>query len=966
METAAVLTALAELAPAGPRRGESLDATGGRAMQWLLDPGYTGKHRAVERLAAMDVLHRDERLLRRGWAWIVGKAEVDGARRTVRLPLLSEPVRMRKTLGGYRISSAGDLEVTSFVTDRALAARLESSAGVGTAAWVGKRETRRWLEEAAAATGLPVTEFVLATPEEMTGAKIAERWPPKLPDALIAVAGAAIYVARDVFSGGVQDTLLNWAGREGIADTALAAVYGLGAGAPGAAATLDHAGPAPEEEVRSPLPLTAAQTEVVRRARTDRVAVVSGPPGSGKSHAVVAAALDVVDRGGSVLLATQSTHAADVVGELLDRYPGPTPVLFGDAEHRDAIAGELAAGAGTGHEPAALRADDEAVAAAQAKVRRLSAAVDAALELEMRAAELPQWQPLVPALEADAPAAFDAGTDLDAATALADQLERPAGGWWRRLRRRFADRRLRSVLRAGRTVPIERLRDAIAAGRCTQAVGRLASSGGTDLGAVWRALREADQELAEAVGTAMRHRATSAERWDRHARRSAASLASALRAGRNRRRELLAGMDGQALVRALPLWVGTAIDTNDLLPPVPGLFDLVILDEASHLDQLRAAPVLARAKRALVVGDPRQLRFVSFVADVDIAATLHRHGLDDRVDVRRVSAFDLAAGAAPVTWLDEHFRSVPHLIEFSAQRFYRDRLTVATRHPANESVDVIDVVRVPDGKVTRGVNAAEVAAAMQVVRDLAADGASGIAVVSPFRAQADALEAALMKAFDVAELERLGLRVGTVHAFQGSEASTVVASLGLVDGDSAQRLRFVADPHLFNVLATRARERMVVVTSLQDSAEGLVADYLAFSAHPPPPPGGAEPDHAWTAALAAELRRAGVPVRCDYPVGRWRVDLCVGDGRSAIGLTTRVHPDGPPAHRARHLSLARAGWRLADAYASRWGGDPVRAALDPATGPAAPDRATGPAAPDPATGPPLSSTDGPIEPSELA
>jgi hypothetical protein len=52
------------------------------------------------------------------------------------------------------------------------------------------------------------------------------------------------------------------------------------------------------------------------------VTVVSGPPGNGKSHAVVAAALDVVDRGGSVLLATQSAHAASVLAELLSRYPG--------------------------------------------------------------------------------------------------------------------------------------------------------------------------------------------------------------------------------------------------------------------------------------------------------------------------------------------------------------------------------------------------------------------------------------------------------------------------------------------------------------------------------------------------------------------------------------------------------------------------------------------------------------------
>src|SRR5690606_28344242 len=134
--------------------------------------------------------------------------------------------------------------------------------------------------------------------------------------------------------------------------------------------------------------------------------------------------------------------------------------------------------------------------------------------------------------------------------------------------------------------------------------------------------------------------------------RAAVVLAAALRAGRNRRRQILADLDGRVLVRALPLWIGTVTDVEDLLPPVPGLFDLVIVDEAVHVDQIRAAPVLARGRRALVAGDPRQLRFVSFVADVDVALTLRRHALTtaaDRIDVRRSSAFDLAAGAAAVT-----------------------------------------------------------------------------------------------------------------------------------------------------------------------------------------------------------------------------------------------------------------------------------------------------------------------------
>jgi hypothetical protein len=951
---AKLLTALAELAPAGGER--TLDVTGQSQPVWLDAPDRPSGSKAVQRLYARDMLHREERLLRRGWGFVIGHAEVEGARRRVRLPLASEPVRLQRTLGGFRVVPAGDLEMTPLVADRVLAGQLEELLiGDSSQGWADAVGTTSWIRAAAEAAGLPVTE-VVAGP----------RRPASPKKGLVGVAAVALYEARDVYGAGLRDILLTWSRRTDLAGTALAAVYfGL---------LPDE--PADHTPLLSPFPLNQTQTEVVRRARTERIVVASGPPGNGKSHAVVAAALEVVDRGGSVLITTQSPHAADVLGELLERYPGPVPVLFGDTERRESLATELASGLAAGADAAILRAGRAAVAEAVAAVHELTEGITAALEVELTAATLDRWEPLITGLSADVPGAFTPDADL---ARLARRAATVDSGWLRGWRLR----RLRRRLGAADRVPLERMRAALEAGTARQVSARLAATGGTDLGPAWRGLAEADAALAAAVGTAMRHRARSVSRWSNAARRGAAALGAALRAGRNRRRELLAGMDGQALVHALPLWIGTVTDTEDLLPPVPGLFDLVILDEASHIDQIRAAPVLARARRALVVGDPRQLRFVSFVADVDVADALRRHGLPDWLDVRRVSAFDLAAAAAPVTWLDEHYRSAPHLIEFSARRFYDNRIAIATRHPRNEGADAIDVVRVPDATVHDGVNSAEVAAVIGVVRDLAAAGERGIGVVTPFRAQADALESALLKEFPVEEIERLGLRSGTVHAFQGSEAEVVVASLGLVDGDAPARVRFVADPHLFNVMITRARRRLVVVTSLT-VGDGLLADYLGHAARglapvsggslPAPAPGGGFPPvpaagggfprvpaaggaappvsggsppspvadgsagpspvadagasgPEWPSALAAELRRVGVPARLGYPVGRWTVDVCAGEGADAVGLICAVHPDGTDAHIRRQRFLIRAGWRVRDAFASRWAGDPVRAAL---------------------------------------
>ncbi|MEU8263008.1 AAA domain-containing protein [Micromonospora sp. NPDC048999] len=915
METARILTALADLAPAGAEHDFDVSGTG-RPLVWLPAADRGPSSTQLDRLAALDALHRDERILRRGLAFVLGSTDLNGGRRRIRLPLLTQPVRLERTRRGYRVVPAGDLELTSLIEDRDLAARLEAAPGLAGPGWLGAPGTTAWITATAEAAGLKLDAVVTKPPRGNDDAT------------LTGVAAAALFVTRDVLAGRLRDTLLNWASRPGLADTALARLYRAGAAdRPDASTQPRGAG----DDVLSPLPLNAAQRDVVRRVRAEPVVVVSGAPGNGKSHTLVAAALDTVQRGGSVLVATQSVHAANVLGELLHRHPGPTPVLFGDAERREAIAADLAGGAAAGADDATLRADAAAVAAARDRVAAVLAGIVAALDEEALAATLPGWQPLLPALAHDAPGAFTPTADLAAVRAALAAATGADGGRWRRWGRAYADWRLRRRTGAGPDVPVERLRAAVAAASAVRAAARLATADGTDLAPAWRSLADADAALATAVGTAMRHRSASARRWTGAARRAASGLGAALRAGRNRRRELLADLDAEALVRALPLWVGTVADVEDLLPPMAGMFDLVVLDEAAHIDQLRAAPALARARRALVAGDPRQLRFVSFVADVDVAAALRRHGLDhlgDRLDVRRSSAFDVAAGAAPVTWLSEHYRSAPHLIEFSAHRFYGDRVELVTRRPGNERADAIDVLTVPDASVADGVNQAEVEVTLDLVRRLAADPpAGGIAVVSPFRAQADALEAALLATFDVDEIERLGLRSGTVHAFQGSEADVLVASLGLVDADPPSRQRFVAEPNLFNVLITRARERLTVVTSLR-SPVGLIGDYLAYAGKPPPVAPDAEPADGWPAALAEQLRRLGLSVRPGYPVGRWRIDLCVGSAEHAVGVICGVHPDGVTAHVERQRALLRAGWRLHDVFASRWSDDPIRAALD--------------------------------------
>ena len=76
MRPSTVFAVLAELAPAGGDR--VLDVTrGGQPLAWLDDAERTRRIKEIDRLAALDALHREERLLRRGWGFLAGRTEIE-------------------------------------------------------------------------------------------------------------------------------------------------------------------------------------------------------------------------------------------------------------------------------------------------------------------------------------------------------------------------------------------------------------------------------------------------------------------------------------------------------------------------------------------------------------------------------------------------------------------------------------------------------------------------------------------------------------------------------------------------------------------------------------------------------------------------------------------------------------------------------------------------------------------------
>ena len=149
----------------------------------------------------------------------------------------------------------------------------------------------------------------------------------------------------------------------------------------------------------------------------------------------------------------------------------------------------------------------------------------------------------------------------------------------------------------------------------------------------------------------------------------------------------------------------TLCHENSPLPAELGIFDLVIVDEASQ-STLSALPALFRARQILVVGDDKQVSPDNVGLNMDHANMLAQRHLSRQVPLfvgpmrQESSLYDLASVifGADRFMLCEHFRCAAPIIEFSKQQFYDGKLRPLRLSKASERLDPVLVdVLVTDG-----------------------------------------------------------------------------------------------------------------------------------------------------------------------------------------------------------------------------------------------------------------------------
>ena len=251
----------------------------------------------------------------------------------------------------------------------------------------------------------------------------------------------------------------------------------------------------------------------------------------------------------------------------------------------------------------------------------------------------------------------------------------------------------------------------------------------------------------------------------------------------------------------------------------------LLVDEAGQAPPQAAVGALWRARRAVLVGDPLQLKPIVTVSDAALEHMRTHYRVDRHWLPNRQSAQTLADEATPwgrmagpagsKTWvglpLVVHRRCDRPMHALANRIAYDGAMVYGTIAPSPEKETRASL---PTGWMHVGGTSegnwvpAEGKLLRALLAHLQADGvpAEDIAVITPFKDVKSGIGRIVNKK----------TVFGTIHTMQGKEAAVVILVLGGNTAGPGARNWAVVEPNLLNVAATRAKRRFYVIGDRHD------------------------------------------------------------------------------------------------------------------------------------------------------
>lgn len=414
-----------------------------------------------------------------------------------------------------------------------------------------------------------------------------------------------------------------------------------------------------------------------------------------------------------------------------------------------------------------------------------------------------------------------------------------------------------------------------------------------------------------------------------------------------------------ALLAMKPCWMMSPLSVAQFIPSGLRLFDLVVIDEASQIRPEEALGAAARGSQLVVVGDRMQLPPTSFFdrsEDPDESEAAEENDEQESILDLTMTAF---RSRRTLRW---HYRSRHEsLIAFSNDRFYENKLIVFPSPTSRKGALGVEFVYVKGLYSKGGTNGSELTAVCEAAVDFmraSPDKSLGIVTINQAQAELvrerlDGLMQVTPEAADYRERWESSIEpvfVKSLEHVQGDERDVIFVSTvyGPLDEGGRVYQRFgpinSANGHRrLNVLFTRAKERLVVFSSMRSSdirvedgsREGLkvLQAYLEYAETGRLEQGaktGRPPDSDFEVAVADCLRQHGYEVVAQVGVAGFFIDIGVRSRSHPDRFLVGVECDGASYHsakfardrdRLRQEVLEDRGWTLYRVWSTDWFGD---------------------------------------------
>lgn len=612
----------------------------------------------------------------------------------------------------------------------------------------------------------------------------------------------------------------------------------------------------------TPLSLSDSQEKVIKNIENNKFIAVQGPPGTGKSQTIVNLVAHLIANGKTVLVASRMDKAVDVVADRLNELGAPYLALRAGRTNyqrqlsrqlQDLISGKI-------------DLDDDEEDYIFADIKDMKQHLDIMRETEQKCENIlkleRKWHDLRNEIQEQSKTIgemqyvkrplkkSEIDNINDVIRALSDNMEK--AGFFAGLANMSALRQLKKILELKHfDVEPENLnRLKVELDFVTQKWQlRKIESDIQKTGNLHvmmeqiRQMKKKQKTLAINILKSTRREALKALlRDDKKKRRIKVHAMSLVERRKKLQSKILQEEDFKPLLEAFPCWCVTTYAVSDSLPLKPGMFDVAIIDEASQCDIASCFPIMYRAKKSVIVGDDKQLPHLSFLEKAKEQSFLSQYGIPDKYQLmwrfRTNSMFDLADYySMNSVMLDEHFRSLPPIINFSNKEFYSNRIKVMRKNRLN--YNALELIKVPDGKVdgdaTR--NLPEVEELVKTLHSIIIedeknnpDNPTTIGILSPFRAQVEQLKISVPKVLSDYMIRKHQIEIGTAHTFQGDEKDIMLISWSFANNSHPQSITFIQKPNLFNVAITRAKNKCINFIShdIETMSEGHFRNYVSY------------------------------------------------------------------------------------------------------------------------------------------